>query len=89
MNKQELIKQVSKQTRLTQKDCSQMLNALTEIIGGTLRNGEMVSIMGFGRFYTKKLSERNGFNPVTREKTRLPSTYVPTFKCSTVLKKTF
>ena len=89
MNKQELIKQVAQQTKFTQKECGQVLNALTDIIGKVLRNGEVVSIMGFGRFYTKRLSERNGFNPITRTKTRLPTTYVPTFKCSSVLKRTF
>ena len=89
MNKQELIKQVSKQAKLTQKDCFQMLNALTEVISDVLRSGEVVSIMGFGRFYTKHLAERNGFNPITRTKTRLNGSYIPTFKCSAQLKRTF
>jgi len=89
MNKQELIKQVSRKASLTQKDCALVLNALTDIIGNVLRSGEVISIMGFGRFYTKHLSERNGFNPVTRTKTRLKSAYIPTFKCSAQLKSTF
>ena len=89
MNKQELIKQVSKKASLTQKDCTHMLNALTDVISNVLRSGEVVSIMGFGRFYTKHLSERNGFNPITRAKTKLKSSYIPTFKCSAQLKRTF
>ncbi|MCL2540145.1 MAG: HU family DNA-binding protein [Firmicutes bacterium] len=87
MNRQELIKQVSKRSNLTQKDCAQMLKAFTDIIGQALKSGEEVKVMGFGRFYTKHLSERNGYNPLTGQKTRLKGAYIPSFKCSAQLKR--
>ena len=89
MNKNQLIKNMSKESRLTQKECAKCLQALQLILTDSLKKGENVSITGFGKFYTKFQKERNGINPATKGMVKYPSKFVPSFKCSAILKEQF
>ncbi len=89
MNKKELIKAVSKQSNLTQKDCIQCLNALKSVITDTLQRGEIISLVGFGRFYTKVSQKREIYNPVTKQKHIVKSQILPKFKASNSIKVRF
>ena len=89
MNKNQLIKSVSKRTKLTQKDCALCLGALRNIVEEALCHGEAVTVSGFGRFVTKYKAERKGIHPLTRQLVMFPSKYVPTFCPSGVFKAKF
>ncbi len=89
MNKTELIKSVSKKTRLTQKDCALCLDALKEVVAETLIHGEAIVLSGFGRFFTKFKPQRKGINPITKDFMVYPSKFVPSFCPSTILKAKF
>ena len=89
MNKTELVKSISKKTKLTQRDCSMCLDALKEVVAETLTHGETIVLSGFGRFFTRFKPQRKGINPITRDYTIYPSKYVPSFSPSAILKAKF
>ena len=80
MNKNLLVKEISKSTNLTQKDCKLCLNAFIDIVNNSLKQGDIVSINGFGKFNVKTRKSRVGFNPKTREKIVIPNKNVVNFK---------
>lgn len=86
MNKAQIIKSVSKKTKLTQKDCLLCLKALKEIMLDVLAKGEAVSFSGFGRFYVKHYNSRNAFNPKTKEIGALKARKLPVFRVSSAIK---
>lgn len=86
MNKSELIKSVSKQSKLTQRECSLCLQALKQVLVETLSRGEAISLSGFGRFCTRFRPERQGVHPLTRDIVSYPAKYVPTFYPSALFK---
>jgi len=86
MNKTELIKQMSVQSKLTQKDCLLCLNALKDVLASSLKRGEMVSLVGFGKFYMKHYPQRKSYNPQTQQVCSLKARFLPVFKVSNALK---
>ncbi len=86
MNKTEFVKEISKQTKLTQKDCNNCLNAITSIIQKSLQCGDNVNLIGFGKFEVRERNARRSFNPQTKKITVIPSSKVPTFKAGKTLK---
>lgn len=87
MNKTELIKSLSRDSSLSQKDCMTMLNALTNLVGETLSKGENVTLVGFGKWEVKHRKSRNAYNPITKKQVSLPATKLPVFKAGKSLKQ--
>jgi DNA-binding protein HU-beta len=54
MHKTDVIKRVARETRLSQRVVSDVVNATHRLIEGTLREGKTVTFPGFGTFYTSK-----------------------------------
>ena len=67
MNKAELINELSKTSKLTKKDCTSCLNALTEVVSTALGKGENISLTGFGKFEVKNKRARNSYNPYLKK----------------------
>ena len=80
MNKNMIVKQISKETNLTQKDCKLCLNSFIDIVNSSLKQGDIVSINGFGKFNVKLRKSRVGFNPKTGEKIVIPNKNIVNFK---------
>ena len=80
MNKSLIIKEISKSTSLTQKDCKLCLNAFIDIVNNSLRCGDIVNINGFGKFDIKKRKARIGTNPKTLQKIIIPNKNIVRFK---------
>ena len=80
MNKTLLVKEISKETKLTQKDCKLCLDAFIDIVRNSLNQGDIVAISGFGKFNVKQRKSHMGFNPKTREKVVVPNKNVVNFK---------
>ncbi len=85
LTKETIIKSVSK-TGFTNKESSELLEILLEIIKSTLENGEDVLITGFGKFCVKEKKERRGRNPQSGYDLILDARRVVTFQCSTALR---
>lgn len=86
MNKNELVKEMSKKSNMTIKNCCKCLNAFQSTIIDVLSKGESLNLMGFGKFDVKTRNERRSFNPYLKKIMRLPKTRVPYFKAGKNLK---
>ena len=87
MNKTGLIKEVSKKCNLSQKECLSALNAMTEIIAKTLKSGDEVGVLGFGKFEMRDRKARKSINPKTREPILIAASRVPVFRISKSFKQ--
>lgn len=87
MNKQVLISEVAKQTGLTKKDSTAVVDAVVSSIMGALAQGKEVHLTGFGKFMVVDRAARTGRNPQTGEAIRIPATKTPAFRAGKELKE--
>ena len=80
MNKTELINAVAAKTGLSKKNADQAVAAVLDAITASLKDGEKVSLVGFGTFDVKKRLERTVVNPSTGKRMLVPPKLVLNFK---------
>lgn len=91
MTKKELIDAVNataadQDIDLTKKDTRALIDILFETVAGAIKEEERFSYPNFGTFKVKFRKARDGRNPRTGEKIRIPSSYSVGFKPSPHLK---
>ena len=86
MNRKELIDALATKTNSTKADADRIIGALLEIISGTLKKGDSLTLMGFGTFEVRKRAARIGRNPMTGEELKIKASKVPAFKAGATLK---
>ena len=86
MTKAELISAIAEKTELSKKDSEKALNATVAVITDTLASGDKIQLVGFGTFETRDRKAREGINPQTKKKIKIPATKVPAFKAGRALK---
>lgn len=79
MNKEELVQEISKKTKVTQKDAAEVLGALIETIETSVSKGQKVTLVGFGTFEARKRKARTGRNPQTGAAIKIAAKTVPAF----------
>ena len=87
MTKAEFISAVAEKAEISKKDAEAVVNAVTESITEALKDGEKVSLVGFGTFEVKERSARTGMNPRTKEIIEIPATKSPSFKAGAAFKE--
>lgn len=88
MNKTELIKKVAESGDVTQEVAGRVVNAMLEEITSALKEGEKVTLTGFGNFEPRQAAERQGKNPRNPEEAiTIPAHVKVTFKASKKLKE--
>ena len=65
MNKEELVKEVSKKAKVSQKATADILAATLDTNQKTVAKGKKVTLGGFGTFEARKRAARTGRNPQT------------------------
>ncbi len=80
MNKGDLVKVIADAAGVTNAKASETLSAVLEGIRKTLKKGEKVTLIGFGTFSTKKRAKRDGRNPSTGAKIKIPAKTLVNFK---------
>jgi DNA-binding protein HU-beta len=86
MNKQDLVAEMSKESKLTKKDAEAALNALISTVSAAMKKKEKVTLVGFGTWEVRQRAARNGVNPRTKETIKIPATKVPVFRAGKALK---
>jgi DNA-binding protein HU-beta len=86
MNKAELIDAIAKSADLTKADAGRALDGMIDAITTALKNGETVSLVGFGSFGVKERAERQGRNPQTGNTITIKAAKLPSFKAGKALK---
>ncbi len=87
MNKTELVKAIAEKANLKVADTELMVNEFIETISTELKNGDKVTLVGFGTFAVSHRKERMGVNPKTGEKLKIAAKDVPVFKPGKSLKE--
>ena len=87
MNKAELVNVMAEKAGLTKVDAKKALDAFICAATDAVRNGERISLVGFGTLSTIKRPARNGRNPQTGAKITIAPKTVVKFKASADLVK--
>ena len=87
MNKEELVQEIAKKAKVTQKDAAEVLGSLVETIQKTVAKGEKVTLVGFGTFESRKRAERTGRNPQTGKEIKIAAKTVPAFSAGKKFKE--
>ncbi|HBY06023.1 MAG: DNA-binding protein HU [candidate division TM6 bacterium GW2011_GWE2_42_60] len=87
MNKSKLIESLSAETGFNKRDITLVLDAFRRNVVSELATGRKVQWSGFGTFTLSRRGPRDGINPQTKEKIRLPEVFVPRFKPGKNLKE--
>ncbi len=80
MNKSELIDSIASSAELSKASAARALDGMMVAITEALKNGDMVTLVGFGTFYVSERAAREGRNPRTGETIEIGSAKVPKFR---------
>lgn len=87
MDKKNLIETISKKIGISKNDSGEIVNLVLDEITKSLSKGEEVVFTGFGKFCVSQRKEREGINPQTKEKIKIPASKLPKFKAGRILKE--
>ncbi len=85
MNKAQLIDAIAGDSGLTKADAKKALDAFLKVTGDALKQGDRVTLVGFGSFGVSERSARTGRNPQTGKEITIPSKKVIKFKAGSEL----
>ena len=85
MNKTELIEQVAKQADISKAAAAKAVNAFTASVTAALKNGDSVTLIGFGTFTVTTRAARTGRNPQTGKEIKIAAKNVIKFKAGSEL----
>ena len=88
MNKTELIDAMASDAGVSKAAAKKALESLLGSVGGALKGGKRVSLVGFGSWSVTRRAARDGRNPQTGAPMHIPATKVPGFKAGKGLKDT-
>ena len=79
MSKKEIIDAMADAAEITKEKAGAALDALTGYIEGSLKKGDEVNFTPLGKFKVTKRAAREGRNPMSGEKIKIPASNVPKF----------
>lgn len=80
MNKGDLVNKIAESAKLTKAQAGDALNAVLESIEGALKEGDKVTLIGFGTFSVSQREARSGRNPQTGATINISAKNVVKFK---------
>lgn len=86
MNKSELIDAMAAAADISKAAAGRALDGMLDAVINALKDGEQVSLVGFGTFSVKERAARTGRNPQTGAVIEISASKIPGFKAGKVLK---
>ena len=86
MNKSELLAAIAEKTNQSKAATGEFLDAAIAVIETAVSSGDPVALVGFGTFKAAPRAAREGKNPKTGEKIKIPATIVPRFTAGACFK---
>jgi DNA-binding protein HU-beta len=86
VNKAELVDAIADSADLSKAAASRALDSVISSITDALKDGDQVSLVGFGTFTVKDRAARTGRNPQTGQPIEIAAAKVPGFKAGKALK---
>ncbi len=87
MNKEELVKEIAKKSKVSQKAVADILAATLDTIEKAVKKGNKVTLVGFGTFEARKRAARTGRNPQTGATLKIAAKKVPAFSAGKKFKE--
>ncbi len=86
MNKSELIDAIAAKSGLKKTESAAALDAFIDAVGEALKQGDQVTLVGFGTFLVREREARTGRNPRSGETIEIAASRLPSFKAGKGLK---
>ncbi|MEQ4618575.1 MAG: HU family DNA-binding protein [Corticimicrobacter sp.] len=86
MNKTELIDHIASEADISKASAARALDAFVDAVTTTLKNGDTVTLVGFGSFAVSTRAARTGRNPRTGEELKIKEARLPKFRPGKSLK---
>ncbi|ENS9499882.1 HU family DNA-binding protein [Neisseria gonorrhoeae] len=86
MNKSELIEAIAQEADISKAAAQKALYATTNAVTNALKQGDTVTLVGFGTFYVGERAERQGRNPKTGEPLTIAAAKTLKFRAGKALK---
>jgi len=85
MTKAELVAKIASEGGITKSQAEKALVGFVSTVSGVLSGGDKITLVGFGTFSVGTRSQREGRNPSTGEKIKIPASKVVKFKAGKTL----
>lgn len=86
MNKSELIEKIASGADITKAAAGRALDSFIDAVTDGLKDGDKISLVGFGTFVVRPRAERTGRNPQTGVKIQIAAANIPAFTAGKALK---
>ena len=86
MNKGELVDAVAKDAKISKAEAQAAVDSVVDNVTATLKQGNKVTLVGFGTFSMSDRSAREGRNPQTGKPIKIPAKKVAKFSPGKALK---
>ena len=89
MNKGEFVKAMAEKAGVTAKEANVAYDAFVDVVTDALKKGDKVQLIGFGTFEVRAKAAREGINPQTKQKVKIPASKAPALKFGKAYKDLF
>lgn len=86
ISKSDLVSRLAEKTGSSQSAAGEQVDALFDIMGSALKDGEDVAVAGFGKLVVRERAARKGRNPKTGETIAIDASKTVGFKVGKTLK---
>lgn len=86
MNKSELIEAVAQSADISKAAAARAVDGMVQAVTNALKEGDQVTLVGFGTFAVRERAARSGRNPRTGQTINIKASKVPGFKAGKALK---
>lgn len=86
MKKTDLVVAIAEAAELSKADAGRAVDAFVDVVTKALKDGEGVTLVGFGSFEVRERAARQGRNPRTGKPLDIKASKVPAFKAGKALK---
>ncbi|MBW9272910.1 MAG: HU family DNA-binding protein [Candidatus Thiodiazotropha sp. (ex. Lucinisca nassula)] len=86
MNKAELIEAMAESADISKAAAGRALDGMVDAVTKAMKEGDTLSLVGFGTFSVKDRAAREGRNPQTGETIKIKASRIPSFKAGKALK---
>lgn len=87
MNKQDLVKSIAESADISIAAAGRALDGFMDAVTQALKQGDTVSLVGWGSFNVKTRAARTGRNPQTGKPIQIAQSKTPSFKAGLKLKE--
>jgi DNA-binding protein HU-beta len=85
MTKAELVAKIASAEGITKSQAEKALDGFISAVSGALATGDKITLVGFGTFSVGSRAQREGRNPRTGEKIKIPASKTVRFKAGKAL----